>query len=496
MLDVSLATSGLVFLVTLFLMWLAFTVSRRQNEPPGPFPLPVVGNVLLMRIAGTDILDTLRRFARQYGPIFSLKLGQMNLVFISDAKILQESFVKQASDFSDRPRDVLPILKFLDEKVGSGVILSNGVAWQELRRVSLTAMRELGVGKKSLEEKVMEETSVILEQLSRLEGAPYHMKPILSKATSNVICNVIFGTRFEHDDKTFEKLLFHIQNAFRVNPLFQTINFFPFLRHIPGFMQVPNMFLKTFMETDEYVKELMKGHEATYDPDNIRDFVDLLIEVRTQNKGNRHFTATNMRRVIVDLFTAGSDTTANALYWAMLLMAAHPEVQRRCHEEIDSVVGRSRQVTIADKAQLKYIEATILEVLRMGIIAPFTVPHCAARDTSIRGYHIPKDTVIIGTIFHMNRDPTQFPEPDKFKPERFLDDKGNLINRDRVVSFSAGPRSCLGEILAKMELNLIFPSILQRYTICPVAPDQPVNLDLSVGLTVQGKEQNLVFKKR
>lgn len=494
MIELSLP-SVVVFLVTLLLVWLLTTVVGRRRGVPGPFPYPVVGNLPILRAAGPDTLATLARLAQDYGCMYQLNLGQMRAVFINDATTLHEAFVKQASDFIQRPYKP-PVLQMIKKEVGLGVLLSNGLGWKEMRKIAVTTMREMGVGKRSLEEKVMEEVTVVLNELSAVEGTPCYIKPVFSKATSNVVCNVTFGTRFEHDDAKFLKLLGYIEATFRVNALFQPVNFFPVLQYIPFMMKPARRFAMVFKEEDAHIQELLQDHEATFDPDNIRDFVDMVIDLRAKNKGDQHFTEQNMRRAIGDLFTAGSDTTAAALTWMMTFMAAYPAVQGRVQAEVDKVIGKSRQVTLADKSNLPYTEATVFEALRMGMIAPLGIPHVTTKDTPLRGRIIPKDTLIIPNIHVMTQDPDVFPEPLQFKPSRWLDDQGVVTGRDRLPIFSKGPRSCAGEILAKMELNLFFPTIMQFYSVRSAAADGKVDTKGFLGTTFQAPTQDLIYEKR
>ncbi|XP_059147442.1 cytochrome P450 2U1-like isoform X2 [Physella acuta] len=493
--DLCTAHTLIIFTVTLTLVWLTSTLLQRRGAPPGPFPLPVIGNLLMFASAGTKQLELFEDLHAKYGKIFSFSLGALKFIVINDIKVMQNAFVKQGNIFSNRPHENLYILKITEDKVGRGLILSDGVEGKEIRKVSLTAMRDLGFGKKSLEDKIDEEAQVLLELLDKQEGKPLTAKRLLSKVTSNVICSIIFGSRFSYEDPKFTKLLAILEESTKVNPIFIPVNFFPILRFIPAMQKQIDTFIHTFKSTDDYIQQLTLDHEKSFDPKNIRDFVDMTIEMRTKNKGNVHFSDTNMRHVIVDLFLGGSDTTATSLDWALLFMAAYPDIQAKCQQEIDQALGKGRRVTIADKANMRYTEATLLEVLRSKPVAPLCPPHCTSRDTTLCGYTIPSNTIVLSNIKIINNDPALWPEPEKFSPSNFLDSNGNIINREKLMSFSVGPRSCIGENLAKMELFLLFTSVLQFFTIQTI-PGQEVNLDAHLGFVYQPTPQNLVFAKR
>ncbi|RUS76656.1 hypothetical protein EGW08_015586, partial [Elysia chlorotica] len=317
------STTLLIFVATILLVWYVTTLPSVRRMPPGPFPLPVLGNFLLLRMPGVDLMGTLSDLKNKYGKIFTLKIGSKPFIYINDLKLLQVelfhdlvvSFYKKNLFEQQEQVYIFHVIMLLLR-----VSLSNGQPWKELRRVSLTAMRDLGVGKRSLEEKVLEEVSVMLDIIGQQGGQPIVMKPWLVKATSNVISNVMFGSRFDFDDPRFNLLLQRLGEATNVNFLFTPANFFPLVRY---FSKFEHKIIKTLETTSAYIKELVADHEETFDPDNIRDFVDLVLKMRNSPTG-RHFNDLNMRRAIVDIFSAGSETTATTLQWLLYLMATYP----------------------------------------------------------------------------------------------------------------------------------------------------------------------------
>jgi len=135
--------------------------------------------------------------------------------------------------------------------------------------------------------------------------------------------------------------------------------------------------------------------------------------------------------VIGDLFGAGSETTSNTLTWSILYLLTHPEAQEKLHKEIDTVIGKNRLPTLADKANMPYTEAIMNETLRKGSLTPQGVFHTAMRDTTFNGYHIPKDTVIMANQYYVHHNPKLWNDPEKFKPERFLTPDGKTFKKKR-----------------------------------------------------------------
>jgi cytochrome P450 len=153
--------------------------------------------------------------------------------------------------------------------------------------------------------------------------------------------------------------------------------------------------------------------------------------------------------------SAGFETSATTLYWWALAMIAYPEVQRRAQVELDAVVGRDRLPTFDDAPRLPYVRAIVEEVNRWRPSAPLGVPHVATEDDWYEGMFIPKGTICIPNVWHCNHDPAVFGEDaDKFRPERHLDEHGELLSgtvetvQAGHVTFGFGRRSCVGKYLA------------------------------------------------
>ncbi|XP_023930222.1 cytochrome P450 2U1-like [Lingula anatina] len=212
------------------------------------------------------------------------------------------------------------------------------------------------------------------------------------------------------------------------------------------------------------VRQEVERHRQSFDPTDIRDFIDLYIKVTREGQDPEIYTEWNVFRIIVDLYMAGTDTTANTFRWSLVHMVNHPDVQKGVQQEIDQVIGQGRVAKMEDKARMPFTEATILEVFRMSTVVPFGIAHATSETTILDGYTIPKDTVVLGHFYRVFHDKNNFEEPYKFKPERWLDGDGKVIKSDKMVPFSIGPRVCLGKGLAEMESFIFFTTLLQNFT--------------------------------
>ncbi|XP_014672812.1 PREDICTED: cytochrome P450 2D28-like [Priapulus caudatus] len=153
------------------------------------------------------------------------------------------------------------------------------------------------------------------------------------------------------------------------------------------------------------------------------------------------------------------------LRWGLLFMLKYPHVLRKVQAEIDDVIGRGRLPCMADQDNMPYSRATIAEVQRVADIVPLNLPHSTTAEIQLGGYVIPAGTDIFANFTAILNDPKYFPEPQKFRPERHLDERGDFVQNEALIPFSIGRRVCLGEALARVELFIFFTGILQNFDI-------------------------------
>ncbi|EDL17943.1 cytochrome P450, family 2, subfamily e, polypeptide 1, isoform CRA_c [Mus musculus] len=189
------------------------------------------------------------------------------------------------------------------------------------------------------------------------------------------------------------------------------------------------------------------------------------------------YTMENISVTLADLFFAGTETTSTTLRYGLLILMKYPEIEEKLHEEIDRVIGPSRAPAVRDRMNMPYMDAVVHEIQRFINLVPSNLPHEATRDTVFRGYVIPKGTVVIPTLDSLLFDNYEFPDPETFKPEHFLNENGKFKYSDYFKAFSAGKRVCVGEGLARMELFLLLSAILQHFNLKSLV--DPKDIDLS-----------------
>ncbi|KAK6186433.1 hypothetical protein SNE40_008471 [Patella caerulea] len=467
-------TTILVALVVFLIIGYVISMQERSGIPPGPPYWPIVGNMLDLR--GKLVGKRHKYYAElqeKYGDIFRIYFGDQLLIVLNDFESIEEAFVKQQDLFSTRPVEKLWAINQPGKESGHGVIWASGQEWKDARRMSIRTLRDLGVGKSTIEEGIKEEIKIVLNSLTQSEGNPINIHEILRKATTNIICIVLFGERYAYDDPEFIQILKVLEDGFTENAFYTPVHRFPMLRFLPFVGSKMLSVQSALMKVGQFIATRIEKRKLVFDKNAIKDFIDVYLDMCTNHVPST-ISESNTRRTIVDLIFAASDTTATTLDWAFLFMVIHPEVQKKCQEEIDSMVGDGRMVDWSDKSKLSYNEATLLEVQRLASTVPMAVPHTTNKDTVVKGYLIPEGSLVYANLYACHRDSRNWKEPLKFEPERFLDDSGKVSRQPAtLIPFSIGPRICAGEALARMELFLFFTNMLQRFAFSTPSNEKP-----------------------
>ncbi|TRY57098.1 hypothetical protein DNTS_023979 [Danionella cerebrum] len=407
-----------------------------KNFPPGPWSLPIIGDIHHIDLSNIHL--QLGKFAERYGKIFSLRMFGPRIVVLNGYNLVKEVYIHQGDILTDRA--ILPL--FHD------IIADN--------------------------------------------GRPFHPRLLVNNAVANVICTLVFGNRFEYSDHDFQTLLKNINETVLLEGTIcaQLYNMFPWImRWLPGSHKRVNYLWRKLIN---FVRGKVNEHRVDYDPSNPRDYIDCFLTEMENLKDDTAagFDVENLCICSLDLFVAGTETTATTLYWGLLFMIKYPEIQAKIHEEIDRVVGDSRQPSLSDKDNMPYTNAVIHEIQRMANIFPINLPRITSEETQMGRYSIPKGTVVTANLTSVLFDESEWETPHSFNPGHFLDAEGKIRRRDAFLPFSLGKRVCLGEQLARMELFLFFSSLLHSFTFSSPPGVEP-SLDYDLGATLCPKAYKL-----
>ncbi|XP_066451733.1 cytochrome P450 2C14-like [Eleutherodactylus coqui] len=441
------------------------------NFPPGPKPLPIIGNVLMLDMSKP--YKTFMELSETYGPVFSVNIGLTKTVVLCGYETIKDALINHADAFSNRP--ITPITAKLAGN--NGLVFSNGENWKVMRRFALSTLRDYGMGKKAIENKIIEEAECLVQKMKSYEGKPFDNLTCINAAVANIIVTILLSHRFEYEDPTILRLMGLINENIRLvgGPWIQMYNSFPSLMDwLPG---AHRTIFRNFREFQKFIRATFTKQKKELDVNDQRNLVDAFLAKQQEGKpeSTEYFHSENLTVLVGNLFGAGMETTSTTLRWGLLLMMKHPEIQQKVHDEIERVIGLAPP-QMEHRKQMPYTDAVIHEIQRFGDILPGNVPHATSEDVTFRGYFFPKGTLVIPLLHSTLRDKTYFEKPDEFYPEHFLDSKGNFKKNEAFIPFSIGKRSCAGETLAKMELFLFFTTLLQNFTFKPTAG---AKLDLS-----------------
>ncbi|MDL1381419.1 cytochrome P450, partial [Yersinia pestis] len=220
----------LVWVATLLLISIWKQIYSSWNLPPGPFPLPIIGNVLQVDLK--DIPKSFARLAERFGPVFTLYLGTRRVVVLHGYKAVKEVLLNHKNEFSGRGE--IPVFQAHEHK---GIIFNNGPTWKDIRRFSLTTLRDYGMGKQGNEERIQREAHFLLEELRKTQGQPFDPTFLVGCAPCNVIADILFNRRFNYDDKKCLRLMSLFNENFYLlsTPWLQLYNNFAgYLHYLPG----------------------------------------------------------------------------------------------------------------------------------------------------------------------------------------------------------------------------------------------------------------------
>ncbi|XP_060130285.1 cytochrome P450 2J1 [Zootoca vivipara] len=450
-----------------------------RRYPPGTFPLPVIGG--LWQIGRTLSQDTFLKLAKQYGNIYTVWIGHQPMVVLSGFQMVKEGLTNPPEVLSKRP--VTPFMEAALKK--KGLVFSNGHTWKQQRRFSVITMRKLGLGKTGMELQIQEEAHRLVEVFACAKGQPHDYSLPITNAVSSLICVLAFGYRFSLEDEKFQQLINAIDCLLKNgNTLLHLLyEVFPWLmKHFPG----PHR--KLFASADlvlSFAKEELERHKEQR-KDEPQDFIDfyLLQMEKSKDDPNSTFDEDNLAECVLDLFIAGTETTAATLQWALLLMVSYPDVQDKIYKEMEDVFGSSLSICYEDRKKLPYTNAVMHEILRAKYPLLIGIPRLNAKDLEMHGFHVPKGAFVVTDLNSVLVDPTRWETPEEFNPHHFLDKDGNFRSREEFLPFGAGARACVGEQMAKMEIFIFLTTLLRAF--CFQLPEgvKKLNKKAVLGLTL------------
>ncbi|XP_055345485.1 cytochrome P450 2C42-like [Paramacrobiotus metropolitanus] len=470
--------------------------------PPQPAGWPLLGHLMLLLKGHRH--RRIQSVGREMGGCMTLKLGPRKSVWITSYGYFRDAVINHAWEFAGRPPEVTN-----SDFSSEHGIAASGVSEpeREIRKFTLISLRSFGFGKSTMQDTMLHEVNELVKTFR--QHCPTHDRPLplpfnprnsLANAAANVISSVLMGKRFQPDDPNFIRLSDDLTEAIKKVMISQQARSFPLLR-----LLFLNRGIKSahdaFRRAHDFVTEIVQEHVHQNQPRMPRDFADDWLDKAADEaaKGKTTFAVEHLPAKLLDLFIGGFETTATAIQWILLMLLHHPHVQINVHDEIDRVIGPccdGQQITLEHREHLVYTEAVILETLRKYPLAPYAVPHMCVKETQLGDYIIPEGTQVMLHLYSILHDPQIFPEPENFRPERFISPEGRLSIPEQFVPFSAGRRACIGEQLARKELFVFFANIMHSFTVSARDPAQLPSLNENEGSVMYPDPYEIILHER
>ncbi|XP_076944717.1 cytochrome P450 81Q32-like [Bidens hawaiensis] len=478
-------------IILLFTTYLFTTYFRRKPtthpHPPTIFPsLPLLGHLHLLK---PPLYKTLAKLASKHGSILQLRLGFRRVLVVSSPAAAEECFTKNDIVFANRPKMLFG--KIIGNNWTSLVWSPYGDHLRNLRRIASTELLSIHRVNEFHDIRV-DECKLLVRKLVSTSGSssPVNMKMVFYELTLNVMMRMIAGKRYFNgamgeEGKRFREIL---DETFVLASASNVVDYLPFLSWF-GIKGVEKRLIELQVKRDVFFQELIEQlREPKGENERTKKMKKTMIEVllKLQEEDPKYYHDEMIRSFVLVFLSAGTDTTAGTMEWAMSLLLNHPKVIAKAQSEIDTKIGKDRLVDESDIVNLPYLRCIINETLRLYPAGPLLVPHESSKDCVVGGYNIPGETMLLVNQWAIHHDPKLWTDPERFIPERF---EGLDAMRDgfKYLPFGSGRRSCPGEGLAVRVMAMTIGLLIQCFDWERIS-EKKVDMTEGPGLTLPKAE--------
>jgi cytochrome P450 len=430
------------------------------ERPPGPEGHWLMGNLPELK---QDELRFMRKYASEYGDVVRFRFVHRTAYMYTNPYDVHQILVDKSSKFQKAPLYRLVLGRFL----GDGLLTSEGDFWKRQRKLAQPAFHH---------GRIQDYADVMVGYATRLvdewqDGVVRDINRDMMRLTLNIVAKTLFDVEMDSNADRFYQamstLLHTSEQAFNSPRFTLTPNWFPWAHNFQIWGAV--------RELDAIVGAIID--ERRQSDEDRGDLLSMLL--LAEDEAGQRMSDKQLRDEAVTIVAAGHETTANALAWTWYLLAQHPEIEARLHDELDRVL-QGRAPTMADLPQLEYATMIIKESMRLYPPAPGFARQ-SLEDVEIGPYLHPKETIAMIPAHILHRDERWHPEPSRFMPERFSKENEPNMMKYSYLPFGGGPRICIGNSFAMMEAALLLATMAQRFKL-RLEPGQNVVPEMSVTL--------------
>ena len=424
----------------------------RAPLPPGPKGQPILG---VMREFNRDSLSFIMR-CREYGDVVSARFLYVPAYFIYHPADIEEILSTNARNFR---KSMSLRSNFFQRLVGNGLVTSEGDFWRRQRRLAQPAFHRQRIS--SYGEVMVDYATRTIDKWRPGETRDIH--PDMMRLTLEIVVKTLFDADVSSDADKVGRVLSELVKPFASQATLKWIldNRLPTPAH--------RRFHRAVGEIDKVIYRIIaERRNSGYDQG---DLLSMLLQAHDDD--GSQMTDSQLRDEVMTIFLAGHETTALALSWGWYLLATNPEVEKGFHAELDEVLA-GRLPEVSDLPRLRYTEMIVKETLRLYPPA-YAVGREPIEECEIGGYRVPRHTQIFAFQWATHRDPRYFENPDLFDPDRWTAEFSDKLPKYAYFPFGGGPRQCIGNYFAMMEIILLLATIGRRFKFS-LAPDQRVEV--------------------
>ncbi|ESR65796.1 hypothetical protein KPL70_027017 [Citrus sinensis] len=430
------------------------TNNRISNPPPGPWKLPVIGN--LYQLAGSLPHHGLRDLSKKYGPLMLLQLGEVPTIIVSSPEVAKEVMKTHDVVFASRPH--FPAAQILSYNYRDIIFSSYGDSWKQLRKICVSEL--LSAKRVQSFQSIREaEVSDLINWISSKAGSVINLTQNVHSLMYGITSRAAFGNR-SRDQEAFVAVIEEttkVISGFNIADVFPSIGLLQWLTgnksQVETLHQEGVRIVENIINEHKKRKATLKNCKTGDD----EDLVDVLLKIQGHGDLDSFLTTDHIKAVISDIFAAGSETSATTVDWAMCEMMKNPRVMKKAQAEVREVFHRTGKVNETSIDEMKFLKLVVKETLRLHPAAPLLIPRECGQRCQINGFDIPVKARVIVNAWAIGRDPEYWTEPESFIPERFLDHSVDYKGTNfEYIPFGAGRRICPGMSfgLASVELPL------------------------------------------
>ncbi|KAI5674714.1 hypothetical protein M9H77_15078 [Catharanthus roseus] len=455
--------------------------------PPGPKPLPIIGNI--HQLIGPPMHRLLRDMAGKFGPLMHLQLGEVSTFVVSSPDVAEEFMKTHDIIFANRPQLLCP--RVFNYNCTDIAFASFGDYWRQMRKICVI---ELLSSKRVQSFCSIRENEVL--NLMRLIFSNKESTFNLSKELISFMYGLTARIAFGKKSKYQEDFISIVQENIKIASGFHIADLYPSVKFIQIISEMSPKIRKSQKKNDSILDSIIDEHREKRkmakdtDAETKEDLVDVLLRVQECGDFGSTLTDNNIKSVIMDIFSAGSETTSTTLGWAMSELLKNPETMKKAQDEVRKIFDRSQNVEESGLDKLKYLQAVIKETMRLHPPVPMLIPRESSEQCEINGYDIPAKSRVIVNAWAIGRDSRYWPDAEKFNPDRFLGSAVDYQGKDfKYIPFGAGRRTCPGISFGVINVELILAQLLYHFDW--KLPDGLSNEELDMselfGLTVRRK---------